>query len=156
MKECGYASPSDSEVEWEGLLPRTEEEREDIPQWTKDVIGRTQDVERYLLAIASCPIFHMDFKFNEMQSGPPHLKRTVPCMCPFSKHARHFLAMLPDYTTRTFLFDEKCDANSQYILNNKHGLLSHCKNLRDWKHDMVIYYFNELYKPSRIITNNER
>ena len=70
-------------------------------------------------------------------------------MCPFGKHARAFFEMLQDYTKRTFLFHEKCveEDDNNHVVKNKQGLLNHCKARKDWKHDMILFFFNELYKP---------
>ena len=90
MEDIRYESPTQSEVEVEVevefLRTREEEERKYIPQWTIDVLGRSQEVQQFLLAIASCPMFHIEFKYQEMQDGPTHQKMSVPCMCPFGKH----------------------------------------------------------------------
>ena len=74
LDEIGYISPSESEVEFERMLTREEEEAKDIPQWTNDVLGRAHEVKEWLLAVASCPMFHMDFKYQEIQDGPSHKK----------------------------------------------------------------------------------
>ena len=109
--------------------------------------------------VASCPFIDLGYRKLKLAKKRTQKEEYGPIFCPFHETFSPMREKWKLYLRGYRMFEDnfcKCRKHQKGVFQNIEGFKTHVKKQNNWYHDMLLFYFEELYgKKSTTISDHK-